>query len=186
MTLMLLTGNTTLRLLMLQSLLSTSSLTPTSKVISLKLNLYSSVRRLRCSLYYLLFVFSEVFWHCCGGNTVVYIVYGHIDLVALNIVCCFSLNACTYIYIYSFISSNSWRYTNENTIQWAKHKKMKLYYIRYLNTMCVLSVQGCRLNTDSLVQCGYEVRFTNVKAYEATAYTSTINGSSSPLYKQSI
>ena len=42
--------------------------------------------------------------------------------------------------------------------------------------MCVLSVQGCRLNTDSLVQCGYEVRFTNVKAYvlmEATAYTAT-------------
>ena len=46
--------------------------------------------------------------------------------------------------------------------------------------MCVLSVQGCRLNTDILVQCGYEVRFTNVKAYalmEATACTATINGS---------
>ena len=27
-------------------------------------------------------------------------------------------------------------------------KKEKLYYIHYLNTMCVLSVQGCRLNTD--------------------------------------
>ena len=46
--------------------------------------------------------------------------------------------------------------------------------------VCILSVQGCRLNTDSLVQCGYEVRFTNVKAYvlmEATACTATINGS---------
>ena len=59
-------------------------------------------------------------------------------------------------------------------------QKEKLYYIRYLNTMCVLPVQGCRLNTDSLVQCGYEVRFTNVKAYvlmEATGCTATINGS---------
>ena len=59
-------------------------------------------------------------------------------------------------------------------------KEEKLYYIRYSNTMCVLSVQGCRLNTDNLVQCGYEVRFTNVKAYvlmEATACTATINGS---------
>ena len=46
--------------------------------------------------------------------------------------------------------------------------------------MCVLSVQGFRLNTDSLVQCGYEVKFTNVKAYvlkEETACTATINGS---------
>ena len=60
-------------------------------------------------------------------------------------------------------------------IQYSEQKtKEKLYYIRYSNTLCVLSVQGCRLNTDSLVQCGYEVRFTNVKAYvlmEATACT---------------
>ena len=57
-----------------------------------------------------------------------------------------------------------------------KTKKEKLYYILYSNTMCVLSVQGCRLNTDSLVQFGYEVKFTNMKAYvlmEATAYTAT-------------
>ena len=61
-----------------------------------------------------------------------------------------------------------------------QNKNFFLYYIRYLNTMCVLSVQGCRLNTDSLVQFGYEVRFTNVKAYvlmEANACTATINGS---------
>ena len=51
-----------------------------------------------------------------------------------------------YIYIYRFISSNSWRYTYENTIQWAKQKKEKLYYISYSNTLCVLSMQGCRLN----------------------------------------
>jgi len=33
-------------------------------------------------------------------------------------------------YIYSFISSNSWRYTYENTIQWAKQKKRN--YITYV------------------------------------------------------
>jgi len=34
-------------------------------------------------------------------------------------------------------------------IQYSEQNKTKekLYYIRYLNTMCVLSVQGCRLNT---------------------------------------
>jgi len=66
-------------------------------------------------------------------------------------------------------------------IQYSEQKKEREIILHTLfNTMCVLPVQGCRLNTDSLVQCGYEVRFTNVKAYvlmEATGCTATINGS---------
>ena len=57
---------------------------------------------------------------------------------------------CIYILLYFLqkLKIHIWKY---NIL--SKSKKDKLYYIRYLNTMCVLFVQGCRLNTDSLVQC---------------------------------
>ena len=64
-------------------------------------------------------------------------------------------------------------------IQYSEQNKKKRNYITYvIQIHCVYCLCRDVASTDNLVQCGYEVRFTNVKAYvlmETTACTATIN-----------